>query len=175
MALVQETGTGVAGSNSYVTAAEVKAFIGTIALPAATDSEIERAAILATRYLDGKYRDRWKGTRTVPTIQPLEWPRLAVNVGTGYIPGQYVVDRQALYYYPSSQIPQEIKDATCELALRALIAPLAADIAATDRVKRKKIDVLETEYVTGNFQPSYPAVDQLISRFLRSGNDAIRG
>jgi len=171
--LTVEVGQGVAGANSYETLANFKAYVGTIALPAATDPEYERALVLATRYLDGKYRDRFKGTRVNSVVQSLEFPRYGINLNTGLAGGL----RAGNYYsnYPSDQIPQEISDATCELALRALTAPLAADIAATDRLKRKKIDVLEWEYVVGNYQASYPVVDQLIGRFLKSSSDAIRG
>lgn len=179
MALVVEDGTIVAGANSNVTLAEVKAFVGTIALPTATDPEIERAAILATRYLDGKYRHRLKGQQVRPTTQALEFPRVGVRLIDepqqyyGVDPSFYDVEYSG--YLAENVVPQQWKDATCELTIRALTAPLAADIAATDRVKRKKIDVLDTEYVTGNFQTSYPVVDQLIGRFLKSSNDAIRG
>lgn len=179
MAIVVEAGTGAAASVSYVTVAEVRAFIGSIALPTATDAEVERAAVLATRYLDGKYRHRLKGQRTYPTVQALEFPRVGVRLIDepqeyyGVTPSFY--DSEYSAYLALDAIPQDWKDACCELALRALTAPLAADIAATDRVKRKKIDVLEWEYDISNFQTSYPVVEQLISRFLRSGNDAVRG
>lgn len=179
MAIVVETGTGAAASVSYVTVAEVRAFIGSITLPTATDTAVERAAILATRYLDGKYRHRLKGQRTYPTVQALEFPRVGVRLVDG--PQEYYGVTPSFYdseysaYLALDTIPQEWRDACCELALRALTAPLAADIAATDRVKRKKIDVLEWEYDIGNFQPSYPAVDQLVGRFLKSSLDAIRG
>lgn len=164
MALVVETGTGAAGSTSYVSVSDVRGFIGSIALSTATDTEIERAAILATRYLDGKYRARWVGVRMLADTQPLEWPRY-VNLRRtdGYI--------DAL----SATIPQAIKDATCELALRALTSPLAPDIAPRDRVIRKKIDIIETEFSLGDFTTSYPVVDQLIGRFLKSPSEAIRG
>lgn len=177
--LVVEDGTQVAGANAYVTLAEFKAYIGTIPLPTGADADYERGIILATRYLDGKYRHQLQGQRVRPAIQPLEFPRVGVRLVEGQLyyygvaPSFY--DSQYSGFLSITVIPQEWKNATCELALRALTAPLAPDIAPGDRVKRKKIDVLETEYVTGNFQTSYPVVEQLISRFLKSSSDAVRG
>ena len=174
-----EDGTQVAGANAYVSLAELEAYVGTVALPTATDAEYERAIILATRYIDGKYRARLKGQRVAPTTQPLEFPRVGVRLVDGaqeyYGTDPSFYDSQYSAYLAIDAIPQEWKDATCELALRALAAPLAADIAPGDRLTRKKIDVLEWEYTPGNFQTSYPVVDQLVSRYLRSGSEAVRG
>lgn len=161
MPLTVETGAIVAGANSYVTVAEFKAHVGSIATPAGTDTEIERWGILATRYMDGKYRFRLKGQRVLAT-QPLEFPRVGVDLGFGR-------------FLASNVVPQEWKDATCELMLRVAAGPLAPDVAPGDRLVKKKIDVIEKEFAPGDFQTSYPVVDQLISRYLKSGNDAVRG
>jgi len=175
MALVVETGAIVTGANAYVTLAEFKAYIGTIPLPAATDPAYENAIINATRYLDGKYRQRWQGFRVQPTIQPLEWPRLFVpfaGAAPGYAPGLAYAS-----YLPSNAIPQRLKDATCEAALRALSGPLAID--ADTSVASKKIDVLETTYRPGAIpkQLTYQVIDQLLSDYLKplGSCDAVRG
>lgn len=165
MGITTETGSGTtSGANSYAAIADADAYHSdrlNTAWATATEAQKTAALINATAYLDGKYRNRWIGQR-VTSLQPLEWPRYGVTVGVGYL-------------VSTTTIPDEIKYATCELALRALSSPLAPDVAPSARVKRKKIDVIETEYVTGDFQTSYPVVDQLVSRYLRSGNDAVRG
>lgn len=164
MALIVETGAIVEGANSYAAIADADAYHAerlNTEWTAASTAQKTAALLNATVYLDGKYRNRWQGSR-ITVLQPLEWPRYGVTVGVGYL-------------VAATTIPDAIKYATCELALRALSSPLAPDVAPSARVKRKKIDVIETEYVTGDFQTSYPVVDQLVSRYLRSGNDAVRG
>lgn len=146
--LTVESGEIVPGANSYVTLAEQKAFIGSIPQPTATDAELERAIILAARYLDGNYRARWKGFQVLPNVQAMEWPRY--NVAP---------------FMVSDVIPQRLKDAQCELALRALTAELAAD--ATGNIKREKVDVLETEYFANSVPKQvYTIVDQLLSDYI---------
>lgn len=157
MPLTPETGAIVAGANTYVTLAEQKAFIGSIPQPTATDAELERAIVLAARYLDGNYRARWKGVKESIT-QSMEWPRYVV---AGVLPGT---------------IPQRLKDAQCELALRALSGELSAD--TTTGIKREKVDVLETEYFSGQSgKAAYPVVDQLLSDYLKplGSSDLVRG
>lgn len=171
MALVVETGAVVSGANAYVTLAELKTYIGTIALPTATDTAYENAIINATRYLDGKYRPRWKGCRVNALAQALEWPRANVL---------YEADGEQLTYssyLPTTTIPQRLKDATCEAALRALSGPLAIDADAS--IQSKKIDVLETTYRAGAIpkQLTYQVIDQLLSDYLKplGSCDAVRG
>lgn len=173
MALTVELGNITAGANSYVAIADADAYHSdrlNAAWTAASTAQKTAALINATAYLDGKYRKRWQGVR-ISSLQPLEWPRVLASPALSSIYDGFVTIHETL----STVVPEEIKSATCELALRALSSPLAPDVAPSARVKRKKVDVIETEYVTGDFQTSYPVVDQLVSRYLRSGNDAVRG
>jgi hypothetical protein len=170
MALVIETGAIVAGAESYVSAADATTYHTARGntLWTGTDAVKEAALRKATTYLDGKYRNRWKGykVRPVPqdgvTTQALEWPRYDVVISD--------------YIFPYDEIPQRLKDACCELALRALSAPLADDITAG--VKRERVDVIETEYFQGAAPgTTYQIVDQLLSDYLKpSGSaDLLRG
>jgi hypothetical protein len=171
MSLVVETGAIVAGAESYISAADATTYHTARGntLWTGTDAVKEAALRKATAYLDGKYRSRWKGykVRPVPldglTEQLLEWPRYDVEV-SGYL-------------FPCDEIPQRLKDACCELALRALSGPLADDLNAS--VRRKKIDILETEYAPGTLpgQITYQIIDQLLSDYLKpSGSaDVLRG
>jgi hypothetical protein len=176
MALTVETGLIVAGADSYISVADASTYHtnrGNAAwAAAASDAVREQALRNATAYIDGHYRQRWKGQPVYPTTQPLEWPRVGVKV----------VDQQQYFYdvppsfYDSALngflgitvIPQRLKDATCEAALRALAGPLAIDTETG--IVREKIDVLETEYARGAVpgQTTYQVIDQLLSDFLKS-------
>ncbi len=181
--IIVESGSIVTGADSYESLANAGAYLvkrGDATWAAATAANREAALRKATTYLDGHYRKRWKGQKVYPLTQALEWPRVGVRV----------VDEQVYYYdtppsfYDSeysgyiaiTTIPQRLKDACCELALRALSAPLADDITAG--IKREKVDVIETEYFQGAAPgTTYQIVDQLLSDFLKpSGSaDAVRG
>lgn len=169
-----ETGAIVSGANSYASIADADAYHAERGGAwTGTDAQKTAALLKATAYLDGKYRSRWKGYRVQPVTQALEWPRSSVEFDGYSFRNSYRA--VASNYYPTNVIPPEIVAATCELAVRALAGPLAPDIAPGDRLVKKKIDVIEKEFAPGDFQTSYPVVEQLISRFLRSGNDAVRG
>lgn len=165
MPLIVETGYIVAGANSYASIADADAYHSdrlNTAWAAATTAQKTATLLKATAYLDGKYHRRWIGVR-IYSQQPLDWPRaIATPEFEGIFSGGVA-------------LPTEIVNATCELALRALSAPLAADVAPGDRLVRKKIDVIEKEFAPGDYQTSYPVVDQILNRLLLSGNDAVRG
>jgi len=172
MALVIEDGTQVVGAASYVSAADATTYHAARgnSLWTGTDAVKEAALLKAAAYLDGHYRARWKGFMVDPLTQSMEWPRTGVSFpysdGSGYC-----------CFLPSNQIPQRLKDAQCELALRALSGDLSADAPAG--IKREKVDVLETEYFPGapTGQTAYAAVDQLLSDYLKplGSGDLLRG
>lgn len=173
MALTLETGALVPNANAYVAIADCDAYHvdrGNDAWGTASDAQKTAAIINATAYLDGKYRARWRGWR-VSLSQSLEWPRYNVDIPGGGPAGFAGLSN----WVPSDSIPRLLQDAVCELALRALSGPLAADITPADRVARKKIDVLDTEYTARDFTTCYQVVDQLVSRFLRNPSEAVRG
>jgi hypothetical protein len=162
--IVIEDGTGKATADAYASYAEYVAYwTARGAVPAEVQATIEAALLKATAYIDGAYRKRWQGCRTYPLTQALEFPRFGV-----------VVDPSGAYL-AGNVIPTELKQATFEAAKRALSGDLAADMTNAG-VKREKVDVIETEY----FSPTpsavkYQVIDQLLGRFLKSGNDVLRG
>lgn len=142
---------GSASSNSFVTEAEAISYMATrlnasawTTLSGSTCIETEKAALIeATRDLSVRL---WLGTRS-DTVQALSWPRL-------FVPNPDV-PFYGIYFYPSTAIPQRVKDATCELAFQFLKAG-SSDLAEADPtidIKRKKVDVLETEYVERGQRP----------------------
>ena len=178
--LTVETGAIIAGAESYVTAAECDTYHTNRgnATWTGTDTAKEAALRKAAAYLDSHYRRRWKGNRVYPLHQFMEWPRYGVDIGNmaPMIGGVYLNGAILNQFLPSDEIPQRVKDAQCELALRALSADLNTDIATG--VVSKKVDVLETTYNPySTRQTIYPFVDSLLSDYLKSANscEAVRG
>lgn len=183
MALTVEDGTQIAAAESYISAADATTYHTANGNSAWTGTDAVKEAALrrACRYLDGEYRQRWKGQKVYPLTQVLEWPRVGVSVIDG--PQQYYDVPPSFYdsaysgFLAITTIPQRLKDAQCELALLALAGALAPTVDGS--VRREKIDVLETEYAPGvrPGKKSYPVVDQLLSDFLRplGSSDALRG
>jgi len=130
MPLTIEDGSGVAGANSYVTVAEIRAFADArgLSLPA-LDIDVEPLAVSATDWLE-TFRTRYQGSKTSPD-QPLQWPRWPV-----------IVDG---YQVANDEIPVELKKAQMQA-----VADAASGVSLTGtgnaQVKREKVDVIEVEY-----------------------------
>lgn len=181
MALTITATVGDASANSFVTEEEAIDYMAsrlnagdweTTTGTTATETE-KKALIEATRALDLL---AWEGTRVTDT-QALSWPRdYAVN------PDATISDPSTEYpYYADDVIPQRVKDATCELALELLRANAdGRDVLARDPdavVKRKKTDVLETEY----FEPpnavgwsAFPRIVALLRPLVEASGQVIR-
>ncbi|NJB67501.1 hypothetical protein GGQ74_001141 [Desulfobaculum xiamenense] len=131
--LVVETGRVVAGANTFVTLAEANAYHEARGNAAWTGTEDEKAVALvrAGQYLNGL---AWKGARTA-RANAMAWPRGGVMDAEGQ-------------EWAADEIPQAVRDAQCEAALREIEArgSLQPNLARGGQVKRKKTDVLETEY-----------------------------
>lgn len=180
MSLIVEDGTKVAGAESYVSLLDAETYhakYGNTTWTNTDDDDAKEAALRkATMYLDGHYRTRWKGRKTDPFGQSLEWPRIGVKVAEyenlflyGYATEQAPVDGPEYFgYLDLDTIPERLKQAQMELALRALSGPLAADGDAS--VKSEKVDVIEITYNTGMVKGrmTYPEIDALLSDFIES-------
>ena len=161
MSLTITATAGSASANSFVTEAEVIAYMATrlnasawTTVTGATCTEDEKKALIeATREISTLAGRCWIGQRTDST-QALAWPRFdAVNP-----------DDPTQSYFDTTEIPQRVKDATCELAFQFLKAG-TTDVAAADAsagIKRKQVDVLATEYLDPRERPDglarYPRV-----------------
>lgn len=177
---------GSASANSFVTEAEFIAYCAettstrlhaSATTSGSTATESEKAALVeATRELD---RLTWAGTK-VTTTQRLAAPR-------AYWPDPDPpedLDPVAIedeYFLDATTIPRRLKEATCELAIQYLRAG-STDFtmpAASEGVKRKRVDVLETEYFAPGVKPSrgvaqYPAVWSLVAPLLATGGSGLR-
>lgn len=165
MALVVEDGTGLTNSNSYAAIATADAYFVDLNVTAwaAADTASKTAALLVgTRYVDGRYRAQFKGFRQI-RAQRLEWPRLAVFDEFGW---------------PFPTLPQEVIDATCESALRALTGELAPDLTRGGLVKEEQIGPIKTVYSdAAPALPEYPVITRILSRVLTAtgGAKVVRG
>ena len=162
MAITIVATVGSATANSFVTLAEAEVYMegrGNKALwTAATDAAKDIALAEATRDIDLK---EYTGRRASST-QSLSWPRdWAVDP-----------DNPVQGYFDTDEVPTRVKNATCELAFQYIKAG-TTDLAAIDsatNIKRKKVDVLETEYFASSTTPQglgrYPRVMQYIRPLL---------
>jgi len=112
-----EDGTPYSDSTSYASVDQFKQYWidkGTTFSEDIEDETIEAYLNLATEWLDNNYR--FKGFKTKmydPLVQALEWPRVMVNpLGEAL---QFSVFRSI----ESDEIPIEIINATCFMALQA--------------------------------------------------------
>lgn len=171
---------GAADANSFVTVEECDTYCDNRLNASAWNEETDedqkiRALIEATRTLN---LARWHGHRVNDT-QSLSWPR-------EWAPDPDLPESEdglsAISYFPNDEVPQRVKDATCELALEFLRAG-TTDLASEDQslhVKRKKIDVIETEWVDPGFRTRglgrFTRVMSLISPLLQAtgGLDVVR-
>lgn len=129
MALVIENGSGVAGADSYATAAQLAdraaAYGWTLPLDVGAQEVLLRRAAVQMNALN------WKGRR-VSASQPLAWPRTGVELDGESLPG--------------TLIPGPIQYGQMALAAEIHADDLDPPELRQGPVKREKVDVLEVEY-----------------------------
>jgi len=136
---VVETGARVAGANSYLDDADADVYFENHGAPAGwTGAQLvkQEALRMATQYLDVIYVERWKGDR-VDRDQALDWPRWSVRDADHYL-------------RESDTLPQEIKDATAEMALRFLTETVAGRELVPDIAEpgNPNVDILKVGPIT---------------------------
>lgn len=163
MALTVETGDGIPGAESYVSVVDADAYWANLphdalsaTWTAASTSNKEGSLREASAYLDAIYGQRYRGYRS-GYIQGLQWPRTDTMDEEGY---------------PLPNLPRELKDATCALAVRALSARLASDETNEGSIKsvKEKVGPIEvaTEYHNGTqLQQKYGFVEGMIGPLLK--------
>jgi hypothetical protein len=168
MALTVEDGSSVANADAFVSIADCDAYHtakGNTAWTGDDDTVKEPAIRRATSYLNGL---NWLGSRVNGRSQALSWPRKDVTDAEG---NEIATD----------ELPQEVIDACCELALRELVEAnsISPDFTPSDKISREKVGDLEVEYAgTSNsvrsVTPVIPVVDSLINQFLVSGGSSTK-
>ena len=151
--LVVEDGTGLSTANAFITVAEADAYFSHRhnSMWSGSSATKEAAIINGTLFVDRRYIGQWPGAKLV-LDQALQWPR------------------------DDGDVPQPVKDATCEAALRALSGDLVEDV--TTGVRSKNIaNVISTVYAgsSGNVRKLYPVIDLILSNILTCTSDVIRG
>lgn len=192
-----DDGTGLTGSNSYVSVSDTDDYHtgrGNTSWTdgSVTDASKQHALVRATDYVDKRFSRRYRGWKS-GTAQALQWPRTDAEDDAGYL---------------WSGIPTKLKHAVAEYALRALnlhelspdpLSPVPAqshlvgttrDLSASGEVssKTEKIGPIEetTEYrdlstsitaaglntksslVSDYNIPEYPAADMLLDELIGS-------
>ena len=133
MALVVEDGTGLINSEAYISVADADTYhtnySGSTDWSNATPGVKERTLRLSTLALDGENVLRWKGRRNSKG-QALDWPRNNVRDASGF-------------FIDSNVIPEDLRRANAELALREITDSdgILPDIDDNGRIKREKIKV----------------------------------
>ncbi len=165
MAFIVEDGTGVAGATSYASEDDFDTYTEDRNYTV-TVGDTETALIRATQVLDATYRKRFPGTRTNARSQNLEWPRTNATDDAG---NEIAVD----------EIPVEIIDATCELALRELASPGSTmpDVDRGGQPRRLKAGSVEIEYgANATAQATFSLIDGILDGLLAgTGSGSIQG
>lgn len=142
MAIVIEDGSGKPDAEAYISVADADTYFsnrGNTAWAALTTAAKEAALRLSTDYMEAAYGPRWCGERATDT-QALSWPRTDVDG---------VAD---------DVVPEAVKRANAELAVRASAGALLADQGA--QVKSETVGPISVTYADGARQDvRYAAVD----------------
>lgn len=161
MSLIVEDGSGLTNAESYASVDEADTYLlsrGMTIWSNATATEKEQALRRATDFMTGRYRTAWKGYRRLST-QALDWPRYGVVIdnfpyGVGEI--------------NHTIVPEDIKKACAELALRASMGPLNPDQKQT--VIQKTVGPITVKYDQNSpQQKEYSAVDDAMRVYLMGG------
>ena len=126
MALIVETGAGLANAESYASVAAADSYFAKLGSRADLwDAVDDKDAALrgATQYMEQTYRLMWSGTRNTDA-QALSWPRADARSSDKW------------NYYANNVVPTEVVVACCELALEwntasgLLIQSLGPEVAS---------------------------------------------
>ncbi len=160
MTLIVEDGGGHADANAYVSVAEADEYFalrGNAAWAAAEAADKEAAIVRATDYLDAGHA--FRGVRASQT-QALAWPRLGAEDDAG----------RAI-----AGVPEAVRRACAELALRALAGDLLPDAPRGGGVKSESVGPLSVTYADGAPAGTVrAAVDRLLRPVVRAGSDVMR-
>lgn len=174
MTLTVETGAGLANSQSYLSVADFKsyAFANYAVTDPVSDEAVEQALRRATRYIDGRYRTRFSGYRTLAYTQALEWPREGVVLDwlptSGYL-HLYNYNSGAVLLLANNIIPQQLKDAVAEAAIRELASPksLTPDRKPSGQVLVQTVGPISTTYANvADARPIVTVIDELLTPLL---------
>lgn len=158
-----DTTIGGASADSYVTLAEYEAYVIANINTSYTEADATQEMNLrrAKQWLD---RKNWVGIAQYQT-QTGSWPRISDKLIDGW-----PIDVDS--------IPQDIKDAQCELAYQFeqnSLDPFATVSNGATKITKSKAGPVETEteYATYRETPRIVAVEGLIGPYLKAGSSQV--
>lgn len=168
MALIVEDGTQVANANTYASLAYASTYFSSIGKADDWGNLADQTAVLirAQQYMYRVYHNSWAGYR-VANSQALDWPRVWVPIldvagGFGPYPN----------YIAVTTIPDQVKQAQCELALRfGVNGDLITDLP--QQVLSEQVGSVKVTY-----DPSSPGftiyreINLILSALLANSNSA---
>ncbi len=160
MALIVETGSAAADSESYASVADATAYATARGLTDWTGADAVKESALrnATQYLDATYR--FKGNR-VSEHQALMWPRSGV-----------VFDGYTLAY---DAIPAMLKTACIELAIKAISGSLIVD-PDSQYVTDVQVGPIKKSMSApqNGGQKTYSLIDSLLRDLIAGGSGSVQ-
>ena len=165
--IVVEDGSGVAGANSYISAADAETYSTDTGRDWSSLTDPEQAMYRAFLQMGVRYRQHWKGTR-VELGQATDWPREDVKIDGDD--------------FDDDEVPAEAGLAQIEVLwlMQTDVSPVGATVSEqAGNVKRKKVGPLETEYFAGSSVsetsgvPILPYVDALLAPYLKSAPSGV--
>lgn len=115
----------------------------------------QQAIIRGTQALCVAYRDKFAGEQVEYGVQALEFPRAGIYINE--------VEQ------PSDSIPEAIKQAVCEMALRELANPngIMPDLERGGDIKSVKADTVAIEFMDrASSFTTIPFVDRLLTNYI---------
>jgi hypothetical protein len=164
MSIIIEDGTGLATAEACISVADASTYFtarGVTAWGAVTTDALREAALRkATEYMTAMFRNRWQGYRTTPTVQALDWPRVSVEVEGVWV--------------ESDEIPETIKRACAEYALKSVSADLLSDL--TQGVLSETVGPISVSYDRSSPQRTrYVYIEAMLRPYLKSGGNISMG
>jgi len=168
---IVENGTGLFNANSYATVAEADQYLENTGRKAGAWADggnggKQAALVTAFVYMFARWSDKWIGIAAYEDMSA-DWPRREATKKSGY-------------YYDSTEIPREVKEAQIEYAYihtngGGLI--LNPEYDASNRPvieKTEKVDVLlETTKFSDKISPAtfrtYPMADNMLKNLVTGG------
>ena len=150
LTLIKEDGTGRTDANSYATAAEAdsyfEAHLYASAWTAATAATKAAALVMATRLVDSQYQ--FYGYRA-HDAQALQWPRERCPDPDRNLVTSTTLSPVLTNFVPSTQVPQPVAAAVCEMARELLIvdrtaAPAGEGVESTATATHTKTSSSDT-------------------------------
>lgn len=150
MALTVESGNGDSNADAYLSRSEASSYFSNRDNPSiwtnASDGDKDAAILYATKYLDSMFK--WK-SNIIDKSQALDWPRESFE------------DEQEREY-GGKVVPQPIKDATAELALKHLEEGLNSTKQEGREIRRERAGSSEIEYFAGSGSRDFGYIKMLV-------------